>query len=120
MAQGTLLIVDDNESLRSALRAYMSRVAGWHVVLVAPDSGRGLMLAAEHAPTAIVLDNRMPGGDGLEVLPALRQTCPQARIVMHTTDDSEEMRSEAERRGADATVAKGSPLDELAALLRVA
>jgi len=120
MAQGTLLIVDDNEGLCAALRAYMSRVAGWPVVLVAPDSGRGLLLATEHEPTAIVLDNRMPGGDGLEVLPALRQTCPQARIVMHTTDDSAELRTEAERRGADATVAKGRPLDELAALLRVA
>jgi DNA-binding NarL/FixJ family response regulator len=113
----TLLIVDDNAAVRSALSAYMSRVAGWQTVITATDAGRGLMLAAEHAPAAIVLDNRMPGGDGIDVLIDLRRACPGARIVMHTTDDSIDLRDEAVRRGADAIVSKGRPLSELAALI---
>ena len=114
----TLLIVDDNPTLCTALRDYMSRVAGWLHVLTAPDAGRALLLAAEHAPDAIVLDNRMPGGDGIEVLPDLRRTCPDAMIVLHSSDDTIDLLDEAVRLGADGVVAKGRPLDELAALLR--
>ena len=114
----TLLIVDDSAAVCSALQAYMSRVAGWEVVLTAPDAGRGLMLAAEHMPTAIVLDNRMPGGDGIDVLIDLRRACPQARIVMHTSEDTIDLRAEAVRRGADAIIGKGRPLAELAGLVQ--
>jgi DNA-binding NarL/FixJ family response regulator len=113
--QPTLLIVDDNAAVCSALHAYMSRVAGWPEVLTAPDAGRGLMLAAERHPDAIVLDNRMPGGDGIDVLADLRRTCPRARIVVHTSEDTIDLRDRAQQLGADAVVMKGRPLDELAA-----
>jgi DNA-binding NarL/FixJ family response regulator len=115
-----LLIVDDNAAVRSALGAYMSRVAGWTTIIVAEDGARALELAAGHCPDAIVLDNFMPGRNGIDVLPDLRRACPQARIVMHTTDDTAELRDAASARGADAVVQKGRPLDELAVLLDAA
>lgn len=116
-APGTLLIVDDSPAVCSALCAYLSRVASWESVLCARDAGEGLILAARHHPAAIVLDNRMPGGDGIEVLHDLRLTCPHARIVMHTSEDTSLLRERASELGADAFVAKGRPLDELASHL---
>jgi DNA-binding NarL/FixJ family response regulator len=113
----TLLIVEDNPAVRNVVQAYMSRHGEWSVVLTAPDAGRALLLAAEHVPAAIVLDNRMPGGNGIDVLPALRRTCPDAVIVIHTSDDSSSVRAAAEESGADAVVGKGQPLDELVAML---
>ena len=104
----------------AAIEAYMSVHGHWPVVLTAADAGRGLMLAAEHQPEAIVLDNRMPGGNGIDALEALRGVCPDAIIVMHTSDDSADIRQAAERLGADAVVSKGLPLDELAAFIDVA
>jgi len=112
-----LLIVDDNTALCAAVRAYMARVGDWDAVLTAADAGAGLELATEHRPKAIVLDNRMPGGDGIDVLAELRSACPAARIVMHTTEDSWLLRERASELGADGFVAKGRPLDELASLL---
>jgi DNA-binding NarL/FixJ family response regulator len=118
---GTLLIVDDSAAVCTALRRYMSRVGGWTTVLTAPDAAAGLDLAVSHAPAAIVLDNKMPPGrDGIELLPALRLACPAAKIVMHTSEDTEELWSRAARLGADAIVPKGQPLDALAALLKSA
>jgi DNA-binding NarL/FixJ family response regulator len=117
MSGGVLLIVDDHEAVRTVVGSYLAKVGGWDVVLTAPDAGRGLVLAAEHSPDAIVLDNRMPGGSGLDVLADLRRACPGARIVMHTTEDAPELWVEAHARGADALVRKGRPLDELAAEL---
>ena len=113
----TLLIVDDNEALRMALGAYMRRVAGWPTVLTAEDAAGGLQLAVACSPDAIVLDNVMPGRTGIDVLPDLRKACPHARIVVHTTDDNELLRQQAHSLGADATVLKGSPLEELAGLI---
>jgi DNA-binding NarL/FixJ family response regulator len=118
---GTLLIVDDNATVCTALRAYMSRVEGWTTVLTARDAASGLDLALVHTPAAIVLDNKMPPGrDGIELLADLRQACPAARIVMHTSEDSAGLRDRAVRLGADAIVPKGQPLDELAALIKSA
>ncbi len=97
----------------------MSRHGDWSVVISAPDAGRALMLAVQHGPNAIVLDNRMPGGDGIDVLPALRRTCPDAVIVVPTSDDSSEVRAAAEGSGAGAVVGKGQPLDELVAILHL-
>ena len=119
-ADPVLLIVDDNAAVRSALGAYMSRVAGWTTVLIAEDAARALEIAADQCPDAIVLDNFMPGGNGIDVLPDLRRACPAARIVMHTTDDTAELRDQASALGADAVVHKGRPLDELALLLDAA
>ena len=116
---GTLLIVDDNVAVATALRAYMSRVEGWPTVLTAQDAAAGLDLAASYSPAAIVLDNKMPPGpDGIDLLADLRRTCPEARIVMHTTEDTIDLRVRASRLGADAVVPKGQPLDELAALIK--
>jgi len=113
-----LLIVEDNSAVSAALHAYLTRVEGWSVVLMARDAASALQLAAEHQPVAIVLDNRMPGGNGVDVLAELRQVCPRAVIVMHTTEDTIDLRDEAERFGANAVVSKGRPLEELAALVR--
>ena len=113
----TLLIVDDNEAVRSALGAYMRRVAGWPTVLTAADADDGLAIAVTQSPDAIVLDNVMPGRHGIDVLADLRRACPDARIVVHTTDVDEQLRERARSLGADATVTKGSPLEELAELI---
>ena len=118
---GTLLIVDDNVAVCTALRAYMSRVEGWSTVLTAPNAAAAVDLATAHSPAAIVLDNKMPPGqDGVDALAALRRACPDARIVMHTTEDTLDLRVRATRLGADALVPKGQPLDELAALIKSA
>src|SRR3954447_2498648 len=118
MSQQALLIVEDNPAVSAAMHAYLSRVEGWSVVLTAADAQQGLELAGEHRPEAIVLDNRLPGAHGIDVLSELRRLCPDAVIVMHTTEDTIDLRDEAARRGADATVSKGRPLSELAALVR--
>lgn len=113
----TVLIVDDSSAVCSALAAYLARVGHWDAVLTADRAAAGLQLAAEHRPAAIVLDNRMPDRDGIDVLHELRHACPDARIVMHTTEDTSLLRERARELGADGFVAKGQPLDELASQL---
>jgi signal transduction histidine kinase/DNA-binding response OmpR family regulator len=69
-AAGTVLVIDDDPSVRDLIRRYLTR-EGFRVV-VAPDGETGLRLAHELRPDAITLDVIMPGLDGWSVLAALK------------------------------------------------
>lgn len=70
MAGPTLLVVDDEESLRESLRFLLEQQH--YRVLAAADGPEGLHLAAQQAPDLILLDVMLPGLDGFEVCRRLR------------------------------------------------
>jgi CheY-like chemotaxis protein len=74
----TVLVADDNESIRSVIAEALRR-SGFDVVEAA-DGAVALRLARERRPAAIVLDVVMPELDGIEVLRALRQEAPTRDI----------------------------------------
>lgn len=73
-------------------------------------------------PDAIVLDYHMPGLNGIEALPLLRDAAPGARIVMFSADDDYDASDLAIARGADGFITKNGQqgLDEVMALLHAA
>ncbi len=81
-ADRTLLLLDDDSALRSRLgRALESR--GFQTIAVETVS-EALAVIKERAPAFAVLDLRLEDGSGLSVVDALRETRPDARIVMLT------------------------------------
>ncbi len=60
----TVLVVDDDESIREITEAALEMVAGWRVI-TADGGAVALELAREHRPDAILLDLMMPGMDGV-------------------------------------------------------
>ncbi len=81
-ADRTLLLLDDDSALRSRLgRALESR--GFQTIAVESVS-EALAVIRERAPAFAVLDLRLEDGSGLSVVDALRETRPDARIVMLT------------------------------------
>jgi two-component system nitrate/nitrite response regulator NarL len=115
-----VLIVDDDHRLRDVLALYISAEDGLLVAGTAADSEEARMLAAELHPDAIVLDYHMPGIDGLDTIPLLREVSPAARIVMFSADDDCEAANAAMARGAAGYVTKNGQrgLDDVVALLR--
>ena len=69
--QATILVVDDEPSLREAI-AYALRRDGFNVE-VAAEGTRALAIAIDRKPDLIVLDVMLPGLDGMQVLRALRK-----------------------------------------------
>jgi CheY-like chemotaxis protein len=69
-AAGTVLVIDDEASVRDVVRRFLGR-EGYRVV-TAPNGEEGLRLAREQHPDAITLDVMMPGMDGWSVLSALK------------------------------------------------
>ena len=110
-----VLVVDDLGEIREMLRVALRAYGGQETVWEASSGPEAVRLAEQLRPDAVVLDLAMPSGDGLEVLPTLRQALPEARIVVYSAYADPERK--ARDLGADAYVVKGRPLRELVAAL---
>ncbi len=111
----TLLLVDDDEVLRERLgRALRER--GFEVTTAASGE-TAIGLARRDAPEFAVVDLRMPGISGIEVLDALRAIDPATRVLMLTGYGSIATAVEATRRGAVGYLSKPADADEVVAAL---
>jgi DNA-binding NtrC family response regulator len=106
-----ILVADDEESMRFFVRGGLMR-AGYLVEAVA--SGDQAIAAYEARPFDLaVLDLKMPGADGLQVLAALRGTDPDAAVIVMTAHGTIRSAVDAIRGGAFDYVTKPFELDEL-------
>ncbi|MBX3645842.1 MAG: response regulator [Rubrivivax sp.] len=101
-----ILVVDDHTLFRRGLTALLGRDAGLQVVGDAADAGEAQRRAAELQPDLILLDNHLPGVNGVDALPALRQAAPGARVVMLTVSEDEADLAAALRAGASGYLLK--------------
>lgn len=82
-----VLIVDDHTLFRRGLTALLSRDVRVKIVGDAGDSVEALRRAQELQPDLILLDNHMPGVNGVDVIPALREVAAEAKILMLTVSE---------------------------------
>ena len=108
-----LLVVDDEENLRSMLRAAL-RHHGFEVTLAA-DGREALDLLAETRPDLVVLDVMMPGLDGFEVCRRMRAGSDATPVLFLTARDGTEDKVRGLKLGADDYVEKPFSLEELVA-----
>ena len=113
-----LLIVDDHEMARKGLTAMLATVDWLTIVGEAADCASGVDLARRTRPDVVLLDIRMPGGDGLACIEPLRSLAPPPSIVIVTFYDDTAYILEALRRGAGGYLLKDATTDEVAATIR--
>jgi two-component system, response regulator YesN len=112
-SQPSVLIVDDEEIVRSFLRAALEQTA--HVVEAA-DGERATAILAEPARpdiTLVLLDHWLPRRSGLEVLRTMKERWPWIPVVLMTGVGSEQLAVEALRAGASDYLKKPVQLDTL-------
>jgi DNA-binding NarL/FixJ family response regulator len=116
-----ILVVDDQELLRTAFRSLIDAEDDMEVVGEAAEGTQAVRLARSASPDVVVMDIRMPTMDGIEatrrITSSLGDRAP--RILILTTFDLDEYVFEAMRAGASGFVLKSSPLDELLRAIRV-
>ncbi|WP_030326599.1 response regulator [Streptomyces sp. NRRL B-3229] len=111
-----IVVADDNPVVRAGLTALLSGHEGITVVAEAADGREVYEAASRHRPDVILLDVRMPGVDGLSVLPYL---VPIAPVLMLTYSGEPETVREALRGGADGYLVHGEfTADQLATAVR--
>jgi DNA-binding NtrC family response regulator len=112
----TLLIVDDDDSNCRLIKAIF-RAEGMEV-LVAHDGQQGIDLALSALPEILLLDLRMPGLDGLDVLARLKQALPSMPVVMLTGHKDVKTAVRATQLGAFDYLTKPFVNDEVVAVVR--
>ena len=115
----TVLIVDDSDSVRIAVRALFEAEPGFSVVGEAVNGMDAINKADELAPDLIVLDLSMPIMNGLEAAEALKSTTPSTPIFILTAHGGPEVDRAARAAGVDAVFSKGSDdMDKMIASAR--
>ena len=116
--QSTVLIVDDERSIRVSLRTILSGL-GFEIVEAARgEEALSLVRTAEF--DAVLLDINIPGMGGIDVCRVIRKHSPRLPIVMLTVQGGEDRKVEALDAGADDYITKPFQLRELIARLRAA
>ncbi len=115
----SLLVCDDHEVIRTGLA---SLLAGTEIEIIAEaTNGKDAIAQAQKVkPDVILLDIRMPDGDGLSTLEKLRAEVPDSRVVMLSTYDNPTYIARAVALGAADYVLKGSSRDALIATITAA
>ncbi len=110
---GTILVVDDDDVLRSRLEKSFTR-RGW-TVFVAGGMEQAIEQAQAHSPSRAVLDLKMPGKTGLDVLRQIREISPDTKCVILTGYGSITNAVEAVKLGAVGYVTKPADADQVLA-----
>jgi len=113
---GTLLVIDDDvmtcRVIESIFRAEDMEVTAMH------DGQSGINHARTHSPDVLLLDLRLPGLDGLEVLAKIKQEVPALPVVMFTADQDVKAAVRAMQLGAFDYVTKPFHREEIVVVVR--
>lgn len=113
MSQRRILVIDDEDNLRSMLVAAL-RYEGFDVAH-APDGASGLKAVKESRPDLIVLDVMMPGMDGFAMCKRLRDTGDRTPVIFLTARDAAQDKVQGLSLGGDDYLSKPFALEELVA-----
>jgi two-component system NarL family response regulator len=113
-----VLVADDHPVVRHGIIANLKLQQDMLVVAEASDGIDAVKLVKEHLPDVVLLDLRMPGMDGLDVLAELNESKLPVKVVIMTTFDSEEDVHRSLKAGARGYLLKDSAHEEILDAIR--
>ncbi|MET9494955.1 response regulator transcription factor [Streptomyces sp. NPDC006552] len=116
----TLLIVDDHPVVRDGLRGMFDSADGFTVLGEAANGVEGVARTAELDPDVVLMDLRMPGGNGVDAIKELTRRGARARVLVLTTYDTDSDTLPAIEAGATGYLLKDAPREELFTAVRAA
>ncbi len=105
------LIVDDEPGVVDQVRDFLELRN--YTVVTATSGEKALELSKKENPNIVVLDIRMPGMTGIDVLREVKKISPKARIIMLTGVEDEATKNMAMELGASGYLAKPYSYSEL-------
>ncbi len=108
-----VMVVEDHNVVRQGLVALLKLAEGVEVVGEAADGREAITQIRKHKPEITLIDLRMPGLSGVEVIQRIRMEAPQTRFIVLSTYDGDEDIYRALKAGAKAYLLKGMTSDDL-------
>jgi DNA-binding NarL/FixJ family response regulator len=115
-----VLLVDDHPVVREGLRGMLAAEEDLRVVAEASGAAEAVAAVRLHAPHVVLMDLRMPGGDGVEATARVLAQSPATRIVVLTTYETDADILRAVEAGAAGYLLKDASRTELAQAIRAA
>ena len=103
-----ILVVDDEPEICDLLTIWLDDDPRCERVAQAHDLDAAVQLADREHPDVILLDFHVGLRTSVEALPALRRSCPKARILLHTSSPDEALRAKVEGQGVDGIIEKAT------------
>ena len=113
-----VLIVDDSSVIRERLAGLLSELEGVHVVGEAETPEEAIAAAERLSPDVVLLDIRLRGGNGVEVLPKIKKMIHPPVVIVMTNYPYPQYRMVSKSMGADHFFHKTSELTEVIATIR--
>ena len=108
----SILIVDDEPAIRKLLRRKLSREGYW--CEEADSAAQTLDRLRGSPPELVLLDIKMPGESGIELLPEIKASYPDTAVIMASAVTEIGVAIQSMRQGADDYICKPFNLDEVA------
>jgi DNA-binding NarL/FixJ family response regulator len=115
----TVLLADDQQLIRTALRMVIADIEDVEVVGEAVNGEEAVRLAGQLRPDVVVMDIRMPGMDGIEATRRITASTGDTHVVVLTTFDDDDYVYGALRAGAAGFLVKDMALDDILSAIRV-
>ncbi|SRR2546428_653149 len=113
-----VLIADDSLVFVERLVAMISEIHGSKVIGHARDAHKAMQCFRDLRPDVVILDLRMPGGNGIEVLEQIKQQSAATIVVVLTNFAFPQYRQRCLAAGADFFLDKSTEIDQVPQLLR--
>ena len=115
----SVVLVDDDAMVRTALSMILGAAPEITVVAQADDGRAGLSVIAEHSPDVVLMDIRMPRLDGLAATEELVRSGSPSKVIVLTTFDADDDVMRALQHGADGFLLKDTPPDRIVEAVRL-
>ncbi len=116
----TLILADDHQILREALRMLLDMQPDLRVIAETGDGLEALQLTEKHRPDVLIVDMMMPGLSGLEVARRAKRASPATKVIVLSMHDTESYVVESLQAGVAGYVLKKSSSQELVFAIRQA
>ncbi len=116
----TVIIVDDQNSIREFLKINLSTEPDIEVIGMAHNGQAAIAQVGEHQPDIVLMDIQMPGKiDGIEATEIITDRFPQTKILLFTSQDNRQQLNRALKAGARGYVLKNTSVKDIGNIIRL-